>query len=99
MTPRLKNREYAWLREAIRKNGGLTREAQASSLQDILFELGSAEVGVRFPCKFSDELKREFMLIENRIKRKIEYEKTDREDKDESRSRKRTRDQVFPIKG
>ena len=31
-----------------------------------------------------DELKREFMLIENRIKRKIEYEKTDREDKDES---------------
>ena len=40
-----------------------------------------------------------FMLIENRIKRKIEYEKTDREDKDESRSRKRTRDQVFPIKG
>ena len=46
-----------------------------------------------------DELKREFMLIENRIKRKIEYEKTDREDKDESCIRKKTRDQVFPIKG
>ena len=46
-----------------------------------------------------DELKHEFMLIENRIKRKIEYEKTDREDKDESRFRKELRDQVFPIKG
>jgi len=30
------------------------------------------------------KLKCEFMLIENRIKRRIEYEKTDREDKDES---------------
>ena len=30
-----------------------------------------------------------FMLIENRIKRKIEYEKTDREDKDESRLKER----------
>ena len=29
------------------------------------------------------------MLIENRIKRKIEYEKTDREDKDESRLKER----------
>ena len=38
------------------------------------------------------------MLIENRIKRKIEYEKTDREDKDESRFREELRDQVFPIK-
>ena len=54
------------------------------SLRDILYELGEAEVGARFPCKFSNELKREFMLIENRIKRKIEYKKTDREDKDES---------------
>ena len=69
------------------------------SLRDILYELGEAEVGARFPCKFSNELKREFMLIENRIKRKIEYEKTDREDKDESRFRKELRDQVFPIKG
>ena len=69
------------------------------SLRDILYELGEAEVGVRFPCKFSNELKCEFMLIENRIKRKIEYEKTDREDKDESRFRKELRDQVFPIKG
>jgi uncharacterized protein YxeA len=29
------------------------------------------------------------VLIENRIKRKIEYEKTDREDKDESRLKER----------
>ena len=83
----------------MRKNGGLTCEAQAMSLRDILFELGEAEVGVRFQVQPLTKLKCEFVLIENRIKRKIEYEKTDREDKDESRFRKRPRDQVFPIKG
>ena len=51
------------------------------------------------PMQILPELKQEFMLIENRIKRRIEYEKTDREDKDESRFREELRDQVFPIKG
>ena len=59
----------------MRKNGGLTCEAQAMSLRDILFELGEAEVGVRFPCKHLSKLKGEFVLIENRIKHKLSMKK------------------------
>ena len=59
----------------MRKNGGLTCEAQAMSLRDILFELGEAEVGVRFPCKHLSKLKCEFVLIENRIKHKLSMKK------------------------
>ena len=67
-----------------RKNDVLASEARLLRPRGILCELGS------LPSS---------MLIENRIKRKIEYEKTDREDKDESRFREELRDQVFPIKG
>ena len=60
----------------MRKNGGLTCEAQAMSLRDILCELGLPSSGFEPHCTTSLlNSSKGFMVIENRIKHKLSMKK------------------------